>query len=124
MPSVAPVCYVEPTVAPVDAHTPNLPAIPTAQPNDMGSIIAALNALKMAFELLAGQRKQPAPFTGGGLLKSAKAQKKGRWVEIQRIVKPVRVFNPNDHSQYVDVQRTEKLVLQDSVTGEIWLYNL
>lgn len=44
--------------------------------------------------------------------------------EVQRVTETVRVFNPNDKEQYVDVERINYLQLNDQATGGkvVWEY--
>lgn len=44
--------------------------------------------------------------------------------EVQRVTEVVRVFNPNDNSQWVDVERINFLRLNDQITGGqvVWEY--
>ena len=54
-----------------------------------------------------------------------KQQKKqgGGLVEIDRTVKKVRIFNPDDKTQYVDVNQITALTLKDPVTGMTWKWS-
>lgn len=124
--SDAPVCHIPPDVANVDPATPRLPPIPTPT-HDLNSIIQAILALKMGYEMLAGMRSNMAPRTGPGGISGFKtnrgASKQGRWNQVIRQLETVRVFNPTDPTQFVDVRRVKRLVMQDNVTGEQWIYN-
>ena len=59
---------------------------------------------------------------GGGIfnLKIKNNPETGRWSEIPqaRITEVVRIFNPKDKSQWVDVERINATTFQDTVTGE------
>ncbi len=143
------VCNIAPVIQVNQPVTSSIPAIPTPGP-DISSILATLNALKLAVEKLSGQSPgpnswygagnalTPASSAGGGPSSGSKAQQqqqqtqnnankpqgaKGRWTEISRQTATVRVTNPNDNTQYVDVLRINQLVFQDSVTGEVWTWN-
>ncbi len=109
--------------------TPQLPSIPIA--TDLTSALAAINALRNAFNLLAGIRpqyvvypaRQGVPGVAGAPGKQGKAPKPARVRELSRKTKVVRVHNPKDKTQYVDIRRIEQLIMKDRVTGEQWVWN-
>lgn len=70
--------------------------------NDLPSAIQAVNALVTAYN----------------------AQASIRWLEKYRITQPVRIFNPNDNSQWVDVMQIVKLVMEDQITGDLWAWQI
>lgn len=116
----APVCTV-PTQAPTTQPLPTaMPAIPAPTPSIAG-LMASVTALKRAVETLSGQKGGLSGFTTNP--SSKKSNQDGRWKEVDRVKETVRVFNPNDSSQFVDVLRINKLVFQDTVTGETWIWN-
>jgi hypothetical protein len=47
-----------------------------------------------------------------------------RWPEKERVTAIVRIFNPEDDSQWVDVLRIQKLVMEDQITGDLWVWEL
>lgn len=102
-----------------------LPSIPTAV--DLPSALAAINALAMGFRLLTNQTKT-APRSmqpGHGVTNSVKSKnpgtnKQGRWNESARTTQVVRVTNPEDATQFVDVKQINSLTMKDSQTGEQW----
>lgn len=118
----APICRIAPDTT-VDQPDPVLlPTIPVPAPN-WDAMMATVSALKHTVEQLAGQR----PVQNGGSNKSGnKGNKKNqtnRFNEINRVTTQVRVYNPNDKSQYVDIDQINQLTLQDKVTGETWGWN-
>ena len=123
----APVCTV-PTQAPTDQPKATImPAIPNPSPSIAG-LMATVVALKRAVETM-NQSNNAGNGTGGinGFTlnpgdPSKKTQKQPTWVEINRTKETVRVFNPNDSSQYVDVERINKIVWRDTVTGELFTW--
>jgi len=101
--SVAPVCPIS-RPEPI----PPQPGIKLPVPTlayDLPSAIAAVNALVTVHNV-------------------AQKTSNVRWVERERTVQNVRIFNPNDNSQYVDVVRIVKLIMEDVITGELWWWEL
>jgi hypothetical protein len=122
----APVCLI-PTVTQVPPPAAvGLPAIPVPEPN-FPSVVNTLVAMKQAIEQLSGQNNNVKGGSNGFQIKNNKKQQKkppqGRWVETNRVTAPVRIFNPTDQSQYVDVLRINQLTFTDNVTGETWIWN-
>lgn len=98
---VAPVCPVSRSQA-VANQPPTTPsAIPLA--NDLPSAIRAINQIINIFNL--------NPLVP-------------QWQEVQRTVTPVRIFNPNDNQQWVDVERIAQVTFQDQTTNGLfqWTY--
>jgi hypothetical protein len=102
--SVAPVCPISRPEAPPAQPGIRLPVPVPAY--DLPSAIAAINALVTVY--------------------NANTDKFAniRWVEKERTTQNVRIFNPNDNSQYVDVVRIVKLIMEDVITGELWWWEL
>jgi len=130
-PAVAPVCHVSPPMqgaAPVYPPMPYIPPItaPTPGPNgqiDWSGLINAMLAMKAALEQLMRQR---APFwsltvSQPGPGPSSKQQGDfGNFVVASQVTKTDRVYNPDDKSQYIDVERVAALTLTDKSTGQTW----
>ncbi len=141
--SNAPVCHVSVNQGIADQpRAARLPFVPAAV--DLKSALEAIRALHMIIQLLTGQ--VPAPSASGtqGLLggggvttqgnqgpkgndgKDAKQPKEGRFVEdrTQRVTRKVRIFQNNDKTSenWVDIERINKVVWVDRVTGEniVW----
>ena len=98
--SVAPVCPVSRFDTPAAQPGVGVPSIPLA--NDLPSAINAVNQL----------------------VTRSNAQAKIRWLEKYRITQIVRIENPNDSSQWVDVLQIVKLVMQDQITGDLWAWQI
>ncbi len=47
----------------------------------------------------------------------------GNWIEFKRVTATVRVSNPQDSSQFVDIEQINQLVMVDRVTGATWVWN-
>ncbi len=103
MSTVGPVCHIPPVKPDTLQPKPhNMPSIPPAQPN-LQSLTNTVNTMRtLLIQLLS---------------------RKAVWVETGRVTELVRVFNPNDHTQYVDVERINQLVMADKVTGQVWEWN-
>ena len=126
MPGVAPVCHVSVDEVINQPTGTKLPSIPIA--TDLISALAAINAMRQVLMMLTGALQGPpglrgAQGQGGAAGAAAKKTKVGRWNEANRTTATERVYNPNDNSQYVDVQRINSLTMTDSVTGETWVWN-
>ncbi len=146
--SNAPVCHISTGSTPIKQPRATLLAsIPAAV--DLPSALAAINALKLLIQVLAGQQPvsgargnagSPSGLLGGGGIvgragaageqgqkgKDAKDPTGGRFVEdrSQRVVKKIRVYQDNDKTSenYVDIAQINRCVWVDKVTGEtiVW----
>jgi hypothetical protein len=119
----APVCHISPDQVIFDQPKPvKMPTIPPAV--DLASALAAIRALTLLVQQLAGQQSVQGPQGLPGQPGQSSRTKVGRWNEIpgSRVTQTVRVFNPQDKTQYVDVERINSLTLQDNVTGEDWVW--
>lgn len=94
--SAAPICPTVRSQAIPPQPPKKIPAIPWV--NDLPSVINAVNQLIMIQNNYALTQDQP------------------RWVETSRVTNTVRVFNPNDKEQWVDVERISNLTFQDQAT--------
>jgi hypothetical protein len=97
--SLAPVCPVSRSQAP--STQPRSVAIPLAI--DLPSAIRAINQI---IYMLNPTSVVP------------------QWQEVNRVVTPVRIFNPNDNQQWVDVERIAQVTFQDQTTNGLfqWTY--
>jgi hypothetical protein len=126
----APICLIPTTVSVPPPPAVAFPSIPLPEPTIPG-LVASVSALKNAVELLSGQnnnvKKVSGVINGFSIKDNSKQQKKtpaqGRWVETNRVTATVRITNPQDSTQYVDVLRINQLTFTDSVTGETWVWN-
>lgn len=114
----APVCFIEPQVDIGVPLQPRMPTVPNFSSDDPASMARALSALKQGYELLAGQRAPGSALNS----KTQPKAKQGRFTETHRTKDKVRVFNKDDHDQFVDVERITSLTLRDNVTGETWIW--
>lgn len=122
----APVCHI---IDPADVSqpiAPSLPNIPIA--TDMPSALAAINAMRQHLLRTSGQVKRNVPKPGKPGFKTKfepnKGDKKqqGRWNEVSRSKEKVKIRNKDDPEQFVEVERINSLTMQDSMTGETWVW--
>lgn len=114
----APVCHINQNEVIEQPDPKTLPSVPIA--NDLASALVAINALRQIVNSLTIQQN-----TGGVSGFKVQPKNKGKgYSEVHRVNQTVRVFNPQDKSQYVDVQQIKQLVMRDGTTGELWIYNL
>lgn len=115
----APVCNVQGVVQEPNQQVSAFQPIPKA--TDLASALAAINAMANNLNNLFKQ----GAFSGGGVHdlstnnKKKPAKPAGNYREdpARRVSKTVRVFNPQDSSQYVDVKQIVRLTFVDPVTG-------
>lgn len=102
MASQAPVCHIPPKNQIEQPLPHNINSVAPAQPN-IASLTATVNQLRSLLLNLLNRKQQ--------------------WVEFSRVTETVRVTNPSDSSQFVDVQRINQLRMIDKVTGFTWEWN-
>ena len=121
----APVCSTEPIVKPTQPPATGFPAIPQAV--DLPSALRAINAMAGIMRTITGQlgRSATSGGSGGGTnsKKPGKPPPPGRWVQKQITRKNVVIRDPTDPSISITVSRVQNLTMQDSLTGETWVYN-
>lgn len=138
--TTAPVCHVpaDQTLPPQPKGT-KLPVVPVAV--DLPTAIQAINALKLIIQMITGQAvahgapnldiafantSRPGAGAGGttpNQLGATTQSALGRWREVPgtRVTQKVRVTGSN--GAYVDILRINGITMQDSVTGESFLWN-
>src|SRR5665647_1321109 len=109
----APVCHVSNDQV-ITQPSPKQPAIPNA--TDLPSALVAIAALKKIVEELT----QPPPQNNSGGVTSSKP---ARWEQLKRTTETVKVTNPTDPSQFVEIERIKNLTMKDTKTGEQWDWN-
>lgn len=112
MPKQAPVCHIPPTKSTPQPGPRQFGQVPPA--TDLPSAITAINQLIQIIQ----QLTNTGPSNGGGGTVSSGS---GNYNERRRVTEVVRVYNPDDHSQYVDIQRTNLLEMTDTKGGR-WTY--
>ncbi len=139
--SVAPICHISTGSTPIrQPRATLLPSVPVAV--DLPSAIAAINALKLLVQMIAGQQAVTGPAgvngraglrgaAGGSSVAGAPGDKgqKGdsngkendRFVEdrSKRVESKKRIFQDNDKKSenYVDIMQINHVVWVDTVTG-------
>lgn len=113
----APVCHI-PGTNTIQQPPPNpIPAIPVA--TDLASALAAINIIR---QILAQPKKNNGTFAQNAQTKQSTSNK-GRWSEAKRTTERVRIENPTDPSQFVEIDRINNLTMQDAQTGDQWTWN-
>lgn len=112
------VCHIPPVVPTNTQPGPNnLPSIPPAVPT-IASLTDTVNRMRQVIMILTGQQGTQGPRGPAGKDNNAKA----KWSEVSRTVETVKIHNPNDKSQFIEVERINKLVMGDSSTGQTWTW--
>jgi hypothetical protein len=101
--SVAPACPVTRSELPPSQPGIKIPFVPKA--TDLDSAIKAINQI---IDILVGGDSGPTI----------------RWLEKERATEIVRITNPDDEDQWVDVERITMLLMEDQITGDLWLWEL
>jgi hypothetical protein len=114
--SVAPVCPISKSQAIVGSPGPLLPMPPRAV--DLPSAINAINQLSQIIL----QLTNPST-TINNSLRIQQPSVTGNWSETGRVTQIQRVFNPNDSSQWVDVERINQLTMTQDATGDVLKWN-
>jgi hypothetical protein len=112
---VAPVCHVSKDQVIVQPAPKALPSIPNA--TDLPSALAAIAALKKTIELIT----QPININNSTNV-SAQPAKPQRWSQASRTTERVKITNPADQSQFVEIERIKALTMKDQITGETWVW--
>lgn len=116
----APVCTLPNQPPTFDSTSPSLPSIPPA--TDLQSTITAVNALR---QYIIGNRGGGPPQNNTAKTNRTSNQKKdtSNFVEIKRNTTKVKVYNPDDHTQWVEVKQITMLTFKNKATGETWTWN-
>lgn len=103
---------------------PPLPSIPVA--TDLPSALQAINALRQTINIIINNTtpSNPGGSPGGGFKSQNQPNPQANFTEIRanRVTQTVRVFNPQDHNQFVDVQQITGLTFLDPQTKQtiVW----
>ncbi len=118
--SNAPVCLANPpsvTVTPIQRLVPNVPVA-----TDLNSALAAINALRQLVYMLLNSipaNGQPGPPGAAG---QSPQKTQSKFTQSNIVYNTVRVTNPQDDTQYVDIQQVQSLTLINPVTKETWVW--
>jgi hypothetical protein len=116
----APICYVKPLTPAASAPNIKLTGVIPPTPTIAG-LMASVAALNNIVSLTSGLLAK----SGGVNVAGGSGKTVGRWVELpgSRVTATVRIYNPSDKTQYIDVLRINQLTMGDSITGEKWIWN-
>ena len=129
MPS-APVCHISSDQVIQQPKQQQLPSIGKA--TDLKSALQVINQMTIIINMLTGQQQinaggiprpndgRPAPQQQTQIKPTKKQPGQERWIEANRSTQIVRVFNPKDKEQWVDIESINSLDMIDGVTGETW----
>lgn len=118
----APVCHVPPENVNVpQPGVRNLPAVPIAQPN-LESLVNAVNALRQVVNILSGQQSVDGANGFSNSFSTTKPKTDGTWIEEKRVTQTVKVYNPDDRTQYIEVERINGLVMRNKDTKQTWVW--
>jgi hypothetical protein len=116
----APVCHVSKDQVISQPAPKTQPSIPLA--TDLASALAAIGALKKIVENLT--QPQPQNNTGGNGFKTTNnPPPNGTWQQQSRTTEKVKITNPSDPSQFVEIERINALTMVDTTTGNTWKWN-
>lgn len=101
--SVAPSCPITRSEVPPTQPGIKVPYVPRA--TDVELAIKAINTI---IDIIASED------TGVGI----------RWLEKERGTQVVRITNPQDDNQWVDVERITYLLMEDQYNGDLWYWEL
>jgi hypothetical protein len=100
--SAAPVCPITRSEVPPSQPGIKVPVVPKAA--DLPSAIQAINKI---IDIIATDSEPTI-----------------RWLEKYRVTTIVRIENPYDENQWVEVERIQALMMEDQVTGDLWYWEL
>lgn len=129
MGTVAPVCNVNVPQPVVQPSPPALPAIPVA--TNLATAIQAINVMRQAINTMNNnippnnqnnQNTNMNGFTTKQNQQQNTPQKSG-FVQVSVVKNTVRITNPDNPDQYVDVEQITGLTMQNPVTGQSWTWS-
>lgn len=100
--SSAPVCPITRSEVPPSPPGIKVPTVP--RPTDLPS---AIDAITKIIDIIS---EDAAPSI--------------RWLEKYRVTTIVRIENPTDSNQWVEVERIQALMMEDQITGDLWYWEL
>jgi len=120
---VGPVCHIPPPFTPGNPQPLNMPGLP-GPATDLVSAIALINSMRAVLAQMVDTH-QSGNNTGVTNNFITQSDKKAQWVEVDRQVEKVRVYQNNDKTSpnYVDVEQINQLTMQDRRTGALWRWH-
>jgi len=121
--TVGPVCHIPPPFTPGNPQPLNMPGLP-GPATDLVSAIALINSMRAVLAQMVDTH-QSGNNTGVTNNFITQSDKKAQWVEVDRQVEKVRVYQNNDKTSpnYVDVEQINQLTVQDRRTGALWRWH-
>lgn len=115
----APICHVPGPGDDTQPIAPLLQSIPVA--TDLRSALAAIHAMRQVLMRISGQVKQQKKPTQAKPQKPKEDKKQqSRWIETSRVKETVKIKSRDDPDVFVEVERINRLTMQDKQTGEKW----
>ena len=129
MGTVAPVCNVNVRQPVVQPSPPALPAIPIA--TNLATAIQAINVMRQAINTMnnnipPNNQNNQNTIMNGFTTKQDQQQntpQKSGFVQVSVVKNTVRITNPDNPDQYVDVEQITGLTMQNAVTGQSWTWS-
>lgn len=126
---VAPVCNVNVPQPVVQPSPPALPAIPVA--TNLATAIQAINVMRQAINTMNNnippnnQNNQNTNINGFTTKQNQQQNtpQKSSFVQVSVVKNTVRITNPDNPDQYVDVEQITGLTMQNPVTGQSWTWS-
>lgn len=126
MSNTAPVCLIDQPAPAGSPSVASIPAIPAASAS-INSLLAAVRALTQAVQIM--QQQIPKTQLGGvnfndpgngNSSKPSAGAKQANFAELiaRRTYTTTRVFNPDDHTQFVDVKQITGLTFYNPVSNQ------
>ena len=129
MGTVAPVCNVNVPQPVVQPSPPALPAIPVA--TNLATAIQAINVMRQTINTMNNnippnnQNNQNTNINGFTTKQNQQQNtpQKSGFVQVSVVKNTVRITNPDNPDQYVDVEQITGLTMQNPVTGQSWTWS-
>ena len=129
MGTVAPVCNVNGPQPVVQPSPQALPAIPVA--TNLATAIQAINVMRQAINTMNNnippnnQNNQNTNINGFTTKQNQQQNtpQKSSFVQVSVVKNTVRITNPDNPDQYVDVEQITGLTMQNPVTGQSWTWS-
>ena len=126
---VAPVCNVNVPQPVVQPSPPALPAIPVA--TNLATAIQAINVMRQTINTMNNnippnnQNNQNTNINGFTTKQNQQQNtpQKSGFVQVSVVKNTVRITNPDNPDQYVDVEQITGLTMQNPVTGQSWTWS-
>lgn len=116
--SNAPVCNIDAPTPPGSGITSPLVSVPIANGSNNTYVI---NAIRQAIQNIYNQNRSQSSGGGGGGGGGKSAL--GEFKQTSFQTKVVRVYNPDDDTQWVDVRQVTSVTWKNSTTGQSITYN-